>query len=106
MSGANSAVEAKETDCTSAVARVLVIGKDQQLGQPFEKCLAAHNCEFDYAHGSADARPDRLVQVMRDQQQREFHKPRREFIRYRGGGGISRCRCEDREAADDGQSPD
>jgi anti-sigma regulatory factor (Ser/Thr protein kinase)/ActR/RegA family two-component response regulator len=55
MSGANSAVEAKETDCTSAVARVLVIGKDQQLGQPFEKCLAAHNCEFDYAHGSADA---------------------------------------------------
>ncbi len=55
MSGTNSAVKAKELDCHPSVARVLVIGKDAQLGQPFEQCLAAHNCEFDYAHGSADA---------------------------------------------------
>jgi anti-sigma regulatory factor (Ser/Thr protein kinase)/ActR/RegA family two-component response regulator len=55
MSGTHSAVKAKEVDCHAAVARVLVIGKDPQLGQPFEQCLAAHNCEFDYAHGSADA---------------------------------------------------
>lgn len=55
MSGTHSAVKAKELGCQAAVARVLVIGKDPQLGQPFEQCLAAHNCEFDYAHGSADA---------------------------------------------------
>ena len=55
MSGANSAVKVRETDCASAVARVLVIGKDAQLGQPFEQGLAAHNCLFDYAAGSADA---------------------------------------------------
>ncbi len=55
MPGANSAVKAKELDCNAAVDRVLVIGKDPQLGQAFEQCLAAHKCEFDYAHGSADA---------------------------------------------------
>src|ERR1700753_2688428 len=55
MSGTHSAVKAKELSCEAAVAGVLVIGKDAELGQPFEQCLAAHNCEFDYAHRSADA---------------------------------------------------
>jgi len=55
MTAANSAVTAKKPDCGAAVARVLVIGKDAQLGQPFEQSLAAHNCLFDYAGGALDA---------------------------------------------------
>jgi anti-sigma regulatory factor (Ser/Thr protein kinase)/CheY-like chemotaxis protein len=38
-----------------AAGSVLVIGKDPQLGQAFEQSLAANNCQFTYAAGSADA---------------------------------------------------
>ena len=45
----------KPVDCTAAEARVLLIGKDPQLGQSLENSLVARKCQFDYAAGSADA---------------------------------------------------
>lgn len=55
MPSVNSAATAKQIACSPDTPRVLAIGKDPQLGKPFEHCLAAHNCEVDYAAGSADA---------------------------------------------------
>lgn len=55
MAVGNSATAAKETLSKATVARVLLIGKDPQLGEAFELELAARNCLFDYATGSADA---------------------------------------------------
>jgi anti-sigma regulatory factor (Ser/Thr protein kinase)/ActR/RegA family two-component response regulator len=55
MALGNSAAAAKETSNRTAVARVLLIGKDPQLGEPLERELVARNCVFEYAAGSADA---------------------------------------------------
>jgi ActR/RegA family two-component response regulator len=55
MTPAKAVAAGKHVDCTAAASRVLLIGKDPQLGQSLENGLAARNCEFDYAAGSADA---------------------------------------------------
>jgi DNA-binding NarL/FixJ family response regulator len=55
MAAGNSTLAAKGTIQEAAIARVLLIGKDPQLGEPLEKGLAARQCQFDYAAGSADA---------------------------------------------------
>lgn len=55
MTPAKAMAASKEVDCTAAAPRVLLIGKDPQLGQALENGLAARSCEFDYAAGSADA---------------------------------------------------
>jgi len=55
MALGNSAAAAKETANRTAVARVLLIGKDPQLGAALEDGLVAHSCTFDYAAGGADA---------------------------------------------------
>jgi anti-sigma regulatory factor (Ser/Thr protein kinase)/ActR/RegA family two-component response regulator len=55
MAVGNSATAARETLSKATVAHVLLIGKDPQLGEAFELELAARNCLFDYATGSADA---------------------------------------------------
>jgi anti-sigma regulatory factor (Ser/Thr protein kinase)/ActR/RegA family two-component response regulator len=38
----------------AAAHSVLLIGKDPRLGQSLENCLAARDCAFEYAAGSAD----------------------------------------------------
>jgi anti-sigma regulatory factor (Ser/Thr protein kinase) len=55
MSPAKAVAASKPVDCTMVESRVLVIGKDPQLGQSLENGLGARNCQFDYAAGSADA---------------------------------------------------
>ena len=55
MSSAKAVAASKPVDCTAAEARVLLIGKDPQLGQSLENGLVARKCQFDYAAGSADA---------------------------------------------------
>jgi anti-sigma regulatory factor (Ser/Thr protein kinase) len=55
MAVGNSVAAARETLGKTAVARVLLIGKDPQLGEALEQSLSARNCLFDYATGSADA---------------------------------------------------
>ncbi len=55
MSPAKAVAASKVADCSSVAQRVLLIGKDPQLGQSLETGLTARNCEFDYAAGSADA---------------------------------------------------
>src|SRR5262245_54500436 len=37
------------------VGRVLIIGRNSELGKPFEDDLTERDCSFDYAAGSADA---------------------------------------------------
>jgi len=55
MALGNSVAVAKETSARATTSRVLLIGKDPQLGEPLEQGLSAHNCVFEYANGSADA---------------------------------------------------
>ena len=52
-------------------------------------------------HRSADALADRLVQAMGNQQQRDFHKPRRGLIRPRGRRSNSRQRWQCGDPAND-----
>jgi DNA-binding NtrC family response regulator len=55
MALGNSVAVAKGTSNGAAVAQVLLIGNDPQLGEPLERCLGSRNCFFEYAAGSADA---------------------------------------------------
>lgn len=55
MTPVHSVVPAKISGCGAAVASVLLIGKDPQLTQPLQQTLAAQNCLFNSAAGSADA---------------------------------------------------
>ncbi len=55
MQAGNSAAAGIAPTSQAMPGRVLIIGKDARLGQPLEAGLAAHNCAFDYAAGSADA---------------------------------------------------
>jgi ActR/RegA family two-component response regulator/anti-sigma regulatory factor (Ser/Thr protein kinase) len=55
MALGNSVAAAKETSGRTAATRVLLIGKDPQLGEALEQGLSARHCAFDYASGSADA---------------------------------------------------
>ena len=52
--GNSTAAHWRSTQEVSA-GRVLLIGKDPQLGEMLEQGLAARHCEFEYAAGSADA---------------------------------------------------
>ena len=55
MAPAKAVAASKQVDCRAVEPRVLLIGKDPQLGQGLENGLASRNCQFDYAAGSADA---------------------------------------------------
>jgi anti-sigma regulatory factor (Ser/Thr protein kinase) len=55
MAPAKAVAASKQVECTAVASRVLLIGKDPQLGQSLEDGLAARNCQFDYAAGSAAA---------------------------------------------------
>ena len=55
MTPAKAVTAPKQDDCIAATTRVLLIGKDPQLGQALEQGLSARSCEFEYAAGSADA---------------------------------------------------
>lgn len=55
MVAGNSAAAAEKRSAAKSATRVLLIGKNPQLGKPLEQGLAAHACDYDYAAGSADA---------------------------------------------------
>lgn len=55
MTPAKAVAVSNEAGSKVVASRVLIIGKDPQLGQGLENGLAAHNCQYDYAAGSADA---------------------------------------------------
>jgi anti-sigma regulatory factor (Ser/Thr protein kinase)/ActR/RegA family two-component response regulator len=55
MSPAHSTAAERERLHHAVPSQVLIIGKSPQLGLPFEQGLAARDCLFKYAAGSADA---------------------------------------------------
>lgn len=55
MARSDSAVASKKARDCAIESRILLIGKDHQLGKALEEGLVAQHCQYDYAAGSADA---------------------------------------------------
>ena len=55
MAAGNSTAADRRPTGVETASRVLLIGRDPQLGEPLEQELTSRNCIFEYAAGSADA---------------------------------------------------